>query len=93
MTHFNELSTVPGVGICRSPDDMLGDLDAVLGWAARPETAAETREAARYFVANGTGGYARTVLDLLAGIVPDIAARPSGQAARPKQLADQAGAM
>jgi hypothetical protein len=89
MTHFNELNEVAGVRICRSPDDFLKDLDAVLGWAADPQTAVRTREAARYFVDNGSGAYAHTVLELLTRSVPDIGAHARNKvAARPKQIAD-----
>jgi hypothetical protein len=65
MTHFDELRAAAGVRICHSPSSVEDDLRTVLGWAARAETALETREATRYFVDNGSVGYARNVVDLL----------------------------
>jgi hypothetical protein len=87
MTHFSELSEVAGVRICRSPDDMLGDLDAALGWAADAQIAAQNREVARYFVDNGSVGYARTVLEVLSRTAPEIATHTTDRvAARPPQI-------
>ena len=88
MTHFDELSEVPCVRICQSPAAMLEDFRTVLGWAARAESAAPTREAARYFVDNGQSSYARSVLDLLQRTVPPIARpTPDRVEARPQPAA------
>jgi hypothetical protein len=88
MTHFNELNDATGVRICRSPDHFMQDFEAVLGWAADPRTATRTREAARYFVDNGSGTYARAVMDLLTRTVPEIGVRaPDNAAARPQPTA------
>jgi hypothetical protein len=87
MTHFSELKEAACVRICRSPEEMLEDLGAVLRWAASAETAAQTREAARYFVDNGNAGYAHAVLELLASTVPEITRARDRVAARPKLVA------
>jgi hypothetical protein len=88
MTHFDELSEVPCVRICQSPADMLDDFRTVLGWAARAESAATTREAARYFVDNGRLSYARSVLDLLKRTVPAVAGHtPDRVGTRPQPAA------
>jgi hypothetical protein len=95
MTHFNELCEVPVVQICRSPANLLKDLQAVLRWAERGETAMMAREAARYFVDNGSARYARAVLDLLQSTVPAPAADTRDRNAmqpQPAAIGGRAGA-